>query len=140
MFACSLFVFSYIWLLVVLFFFGGRIPHPSIVPHFYQYIPLSFPIKKKKKKTKLTTSNQSKNLIQTNLHRFFIANLDHHHPLSSSSIYISFASQFINSHTLKSLQSLQKMLTNFCKSNNMLIGYFRHNYYPKDVKRMTIAI
>ena len=96
--------------------------------------------KKKKKKTKLTTSNQSKNLIQTNLHRFFIANLDHHHPLSSSSIYISFASQFINNHTLKSLQSLQKMLTNFCKSNNMLIGYFRHNYYPKDVKRMTIAI
>ena len=42
-------VFSYIWFLVVLFFFGGRIPHPSLVLHFYQYIPLWFPIKKKKK-------------------------------------------------------------------------------------------
>ena len=33
-----------------MFFFGGRIPHPSLVHPFYQYIPLSFLIKKKKKK------------------------------------------------------------------------------------------
>ena len=31
---------------MVLFFFGGRIPHPSLVLSFYQYITLSFPIKK----------------------------------------------------------------------------------------------
>ena len=48
-FACFFFVFSYIWFPVVLFFFSGRIPHPSLVLPFYQYIPLSFPIKKKKK-------------------------------------------------------------------------------------------
>ena len=30
-------------------YIGGRIPHPSLVLPFYQYIPLSFPIKKKKK-------------------------------------------------------------------------------------------
>ena len=48
MFLLCIFLFLYSCSLV---FFGGRIPHPSFscTSFFYQYIPLSFPIKKIKK-------------------------------------------------------------------------------------------
>ena len=75
MFAYSLFVSSYIWLLVVLFFFGGRIPHPSIVPSFYQYIPLSFPIKKEKKEIYIEVPSEDScfsNLMQSGVSFFNI--------------------------------------------------------------------
>ena len=34
-------------------------------------------------------------------------------------------------HTLKMTPNLIKIVSNSCKGNNILIGYFRHNYYLK---------
>ena len=43
-------------------------------------------------------------------------------------------------HTSKWLQNFIKLVSNSCKSNNMLIECFRHNYYSKEVKLMRISI
>ena len=52
----------------------------------------------------------------------------------------SLLSPIYQNHTLKWLQHFLKLVSNFCKGNNMLIECFRHNYYSKDVKLMRIII
>ena len=52
----------------------------------------------------------------------------------------SLLSPIYQNHTLKWLQNFIKLVSNYCKGKNMLIEYFRHNYYSKDVKLMRIII
>ena len=83
----------------------------------------------------LTTSNPDPN----QLHYFF-----HYTFRSSSTLFVLFNSihlfchQFIKINTLKWLQNFIKLVSNYCKDNNILIGYFRHNYYSTDVNFMRI--
>ena len=52
----------------------------------------------------------------------------------------SLVSPIYQNHTLKWLQNFIKLVSNSCKGNNMLIEYFKHNYYSKDVKLVRISI
>ena len=52
----------------------------------------------------------------------------------------SLLSSIYQNHTLKWLHNFIKLVSNFCKGNNMLIECFRHNYYSKYVKLMRIII
>ena len=49
-------------------------------------------------------------------------------------------SPIYQNNTLKWLQNFIKLVSNFCKGNNMLIECFMHNYYSKDVILMRIII
>ena len=53
---------------------------------------------------------------------------------------LSLLSPIYQNHILKWFQNFIKLVSNSCKGNNMLIGCFRHYYYSKDVKFMSIII
>ena len=52
----------------------------------------------------------------------------------------SLLSPIYQNHILKWFQKFIKLFSNSCKDYNILIGYFGHNYYSKDVKLMRIII
>ena len=58
-------------------------------------------------------------------------------PLQFNSYLLSL--NVLKSH-LEMTPNLIKLVSNFCKGNNILIELFRHNYYLKDVKLMKIII